>query len=113
MGRRKQANPTRLSDEDANEASTSSDPTNQQNNHKENGDGIKHGKSTDKKSSINFSISAHLQPENNGNGKQNSTKNHKSSNKQNGTNDNMSYLAAQKAYQTLMNNLKQQGIQRL
>lgn len=96
MGRRKQANPTRLTDENTleDQASTSS---NQQKD-----ETLKNGKPSDKKSSnSNFSISAHLQAND---AAKSTTKNRKSSN----NNQNVSYEAAQKAYQTLMSNLKQQ-----
>jgi hypothetical protein len=89
MGRRKQTNPTKLEDDYTTEASTSKTAKQPATN------GHSNGKSSDKK--LNFSISAHLQADT-------VDKVHKSANEPNS----VSYNAAQKAYQTLMSNLKQQ-----
>lgn len=107
MGRRKQANPTRLTEdiEDTGEqkVSTSSNHESQSAFGRIEENGLKNGKETDKKSCINFSISAHLQPDSRDDSKIN-----KSSKHTNSATIDTSYQAAQKAYQTLMSNLKQQ-----
>lgn len=98
MGRRKQANPTKVADDYTTEASTSETiqpPTT---------NGLTNGKTaSDKKSALNFSISAHLQPDT-----KSSNKARKSSNPNDNSTNSVSYQTAQKAYQTLMTNLKQQ-----
>jgi hypothetical protein len=87
------ANPTRLADDYSTEASTS-DTTTQPTS----ANGHTNGKVADKK--INFSISSHLQSDNK----------NKVVRKSSNPNDisAVTYQNAQKAYQTLMSNLKQQ-----
>jgi hypothetical protein len=89
MGRRKQANPTRLAeDNEVQEASTSVQQS--------------HTSESDKKSTLSFSISSHLESD------KLPTKNGKSSSNDVSSSTNSTYSAALKSYQTLMNNLKQQ-----
>lgn len=89
MGRRKQANPTRLAEEnEVHEASTSIQRENTLD--------------ADKKSTLSFSISSHLESD------KIQTKNGKSGSGDVSSSANTSYSAALKSYQTLMNNLKQQ-----
>ncbi|KAI6182497.1 Zinc finger, C2H2 domain and Zinc finger C2H2-type/integrase DNA-binding domain-containing protein [Aphelenchoides bicaudatus] len=101
MGRRKQANPIRVADDCTTQEASTSETTVQKPASTTNG--ISNGKAVDKKSAINFSISAHLQADAN---KQNKVR--KSSNPNDNSSNNVSHQAALKSYQTLMNNLKQQ-----
>lgn len=100
MGRRKQANPSRVADDCTTQEASTSETTIQK---PASTNGISNGKAAEKKSTINFSISAHLQSDAN---KQNKVR--KSSNPNDNSSNNLSHQAALKAYQTLMGNLKQQ-----